>query len=69
MALSERRVGLLTADIVGASTQSEAGSATTLAKGGAGKAVILTISALIATQLLHLLSVSLDAFMVAGGGK
>jgi hypothetical protein len=36
MALSERRVGLLTADIVGASTQSEADSATTLAKGGAG---------------------------------
>ena len=30
--------------------------------------VILTISALIGTQLLHLFGVSLDAFMVAGGG-
>lgn len=31
-------------------------------------AVILTVSALIGTQLLHLFGVSLDAFMVAGGG-
>ena len=31
-------------------------------------AVILTISALVGTQLLHLFGVSLDAFMVAGGG-
>ena len=30
--------------------------------------VILTVSALIGTQLLHLFGVSLDAFMVAGGG-
>jgi len=30
--------------------------------------VILTVSALIGTRLLHLLGVSLDAFMVAGGG-
>jgi multiple antibiotic resistance protein len=30
--------------------------------------VILAISALIGTQLLHLFGVSLDAFMVAGGG-
>ena len=30
--------------------------------------VILTIAALIGTQLLHLFGVSLDAFMVAGGG-
>jgi multiple antibiotic resistance protein len=31
-------------------------------------AVMLTVSALIGTQLLHLFGVSLDAFMVAGGG-
>ncbi len=31
-------------------------------------AVILSLSALIGTQLLHLFGVSLDAFMVAGGG-
>ena len=31
--------------------------------------VILTVSALIGTQLLHLFGVSLDAFMVAGGGE
>jgi multiple antibiotic resistance protein len=31
-------------------------------------AVILMIAALIGTQLLHLFGVSLDAFMVAGGG-
>ena len=30
--------------------------------------VILAISALVGTQLLHLFGVSLDAFMVAGGG-
>jgi small neutral amino acid transporter SnatA (MarC family) len=30
--------------------------------------VILTVSALVGTQLLHLFGVSLDAFMVAGGG-
>ena len=30
--------------------------------------LILTVSALIGTQLLHLFGVSLDAFMVAGGG-
>ena len=30
--------------------------------------VILTVAALIGTQLLHLFGVSLDAFMVAGGG-
>ena len=30
--------------------------------------VILAVSALIGTQLLHLFGVSLDAFMVAGGG-
>ena len=30
--------------------------------------VILTVSALIGTQLLNLFGVSLDAFMVAGGG-
>jgi len=30
--------------------------------------VILTVSALLGTQLLHLFGVSLDAFMVAGGG-
>ena len=30
--------------------------------------VILTVSALIGTRLLHLFGVSLDAFMVAGGG-
>ena len=30
--------------------------------------VILTLSALVGTQLLHLFGVSLDAFMVAGGG-
>jgi multiple antibiotic resistance protein len=29
---------------------------------------ILTVSALVGTQLLHLFGVSLDAFMVAGGG-
>jgi multiple antibiotic resistance protein len=31
-------------------------------------AVILSLSALVGTQLLHLFGVSLDAFMVAGGG-
>ncbi len=31
-------------------------------------AAILTVSALVGTQLLHLFGVSLDAFMVAGGG-
>ena len=31
-------------------------------------AVILSLAALIGTQLLHLFGVSLDAFMVAGGG-
>ena len=31
-------------------------------------AVILMLAALIGTQLLHLFGVSLDAFMVAGGG-
>ena len=31
-------------------------------------AVILMVAALIGTQLLHLFGVSLDAFMVAGGG-
>jgi multiple antibiotic resistance protein len=30
--------------------------------------LILTVSALVGTQLLHLFGVSLDAFMVAGGG-
>jgi small neutral amino acid transporter SnatA (MarC family) len=30
--------------------------------------VILTVAALIGTRLLHLFGVSLDAFMVAGGG-
>jgi multiple antibiotic resistance protein len=30
--------------------------------------VILSVSALVGTQLLHLFGVSLDAFMVAGGG-
>src|SRR5690242_13496377 len=30
--------------------------------------VILMVAALIGTQLLHLFGVSLDAFMVAGGG-
>ena len=30
--------------------------------------IILTVAALIGTQLLHLFGVSLDAFMVAGGG-
>jgi multiple antibiotic resistance protein len=31
-------------------------------------AVILSLAALVGTQLLHLFGVSLDAFMVAGGG-
>ena len=31
--------------------------------------VILTVAAWIGTQLLHVLGVSLDAFMVAGGGR
>jgi multiple antibiotic resistance protein len=31
-------------------------------------AVILVIAALVGTQLLHMFGVSLDAFMVAGGG-
>ena len=30
--------------------------------------IILTVAALVGTQLLHLFGVSLDAFMVAGGG-
>lgn len=38
------------------------------AKAALAMAVILTVSALIGTQLLHLFGVSLDAFMVAGGG-
>ena len=38
------------------------------AKAALAMTVILTISALIGTQLLHLFGVSLDAFMVAGGG-
>jgi multiple antibiotic resistance protein len=36
-------------------------------KAALATAVILTLSALIGTQLLHLFGVSLDAFMVAGG--
>jgi hypothetical protein len=38
MALSERRVGLLTAGIVAASTQSKSGSATTLQTSATGAA-------------------------------
>jgi multiple antibiotic resistance protein len=38
------------------------------AKAALAMTVILTLSALIGTQLLHLFGVSLDAFMVAGGG-
>ena len=38
------------------------------AKAALATTVILTLSALIGTQLLHLFGVSLDAFMVAGGG-
>jgi multiple antibiotic resistance protein len=37
-------------------------------KAALATAVILIFSALIGTQLLHLFGVSLDAFMVAGGG-
>jgi len=37
-------------------------------KAASATAVILISSALIGTQLLHLFGVSLDAFMVAGGG-
>lgn len=37
-------------------------------KAALATAAILTVSALIGTQLLHLFGVSLDAFMVAGGG-
>jgi len=38
------------------------------AKAALAIAVILSLAALIGTQLLHLFGVSLDAFMVAGGG-
>ena len=38
------------------------------AKAALAMTVILTLSALVGTQLLHLFGVSLDAFMVAGGG-
>ena len=37
-------------------------------KAGLAILVILTVAALVGTQLLHLFGVSLDAFMVAGGG-
>jgi multiple antibiotic resistance protein len=37
-------------------------------KAGVAILVILSVAALIGTQLLHLFGVSLDAFMVAGGG-
>ena len=42
--------------------------ATDATKAGLAILVILTIAALIGTQLLHVFGVSLDAFMVAGGG-
>ena len=38
------------------------------AKAALAIAVILSLAALVGTQLLHLFGVSLDAFMVAGGG-
>jgi multiple antibiotic resistance protein len=38
------------------------------AKAAFAIAVILSLAALVGTQLLHLFGVSLDAFMVAGGG-
>ena len=41
---------------------------TDAAKAGAAVFVILTLAALLGMQLLHLFGVSLDAFMVAGGG-
>ena len=41
---------------------------TDAAKGGAAVLVILTLAALLGMQLLHLFGVSVDAFMVAGGG-
>jgi small neutral amino acid transporter SnatA (MarC family) len=37
-------------------------------KGALAVLIILTAAALVGTQLLHLFGVSLDAFMVAGGG-
>ena len=42
--------------------------ATDATKAGLAILVILTVAALIGTQLLHVFGVSLDAFMVAGGG-
>ena len=41
---------------------------TDASKAALATTVILTLSALLGTQLLHLFGVSLDAFMVAGGG-
>ncbi len=42
--------------------------ATDATKAGLAILVILSVAALIGTQLLHVFGVSLDAFMVAGGG-
>ena len=41
---------------------------TDAARAGVAVLVILTVAALLGKQLLHLFGVSLDAFMVAGGG-
>ena len=54
-------------------TTAEAGrslgeKATDATKAGLAILVILSVAALIGTQLLHVFGVSLDAFMVAGGG-
>ncbi len=54
-------------------TTAEAGrslgeKATDATKAGLAILVILSVAALVGTQLLHVFGVSLDAFMVAGGG-